>query len=175
MRNKKVLFITNAALIAAIYVVMTYFCNTLNLAKGQIQVRFSEVLTILPFFTPAAIPGLFIGCFLSNILIGATILDIIFGSLATLIGAIGTYLLRKNKYVCTLPPVIVNMIIVPLVLKYGAGLETIMFKGLDVTLIVTAITVGIGEVISVCILGSMLLRILCRYRNLIFREDEIDF
>ena len=70
MRNKKVLLIVQAALIAAIYVVLTYFISAFNLASGAIQVRISEALTILPVFTPAAIPGLFIGCLLSNLLTG---------------------------------------------------------------------------------------------------------
>ena len=64
MRNKKVLFLTQAAVIAAIYVVLTIFISAFNLASGAIQVRISEALTILPFFTPAAIPGLAIGCLL---------------------------------------------------------------------------------------------------------------
>ena len=81
MRNKKVLLIVQAALIAAIYVVLTYFISAFNLASGAIQVRISEALTILPVFTPAAIPGLFIGCLLSNLLTGCMPLDVVFGSL----------------------------------------------------------------------------------------------
>ena len=103
MRNKKVLFITQAAVIAALYVVLTQFANMLGLANGAIQVRFSEALTILPFFTPAAIPGLAIGCFLSNVLTGCALYDIIFGTIATLIGAVGTYLLRRFKFLRLLP------------------------------------------------------------------------
>ena len=110
MRNKKVLFLTQAAVIAAIYVVLTIFISAFNLASGAIQVRISEALTILPFFTPAAIPGLAIGCLLSNLLTGAAVYDVVFGSLATLLGAVGTYLLRKHKFLCTLPPVIANMV-----------------------------------------------------------------
>ena len=72
MRNKKVLFLTQAAVIAAIYVVLTIFISAFNLASGAIQVRISEALTILPFFTPAAIPGLAIGCLLSNLLTGCS-------------------------------------------------------------------------------------------------------
>ena len=98
MRNKKVLLIVQAALIAAIYVVLTYFISAFNLASGAIQVRISEALTSLPVFTPAAIPGLFIGCLLSNLLTGCMPLDVVFGSLATLIGACGTYALRKHKW-----------------------------------------------------------------------------
>ena len=91
MRNKKVLFITHGAVIVAIYGGLTYIVNLLGLANGVIQVRLSEALTILPVFTPAAIPGLVIGCVISNLLTGAVIWDVIFGSLATLIGAVGTY------------------------------------------------------------------------------------
>ena len=90
MKTKKLYFITQAAMIAAIYIVMTMFINTFNLASGTIQVRISEALTVLPFFTPAAVPGLFIGCLLSNLLTGAMLPDVIFGSLATLLGALGS-------------------------------------------------------------------------------------
>lgn len=168
MRNKKVLFVVQAAMIAALYVVLTYITNLFGLASGTIQVRFSEALCILPFFTPAAIPGLWIGCLLANTLTGAMIYDIVFGSLATLLGALGTYALRKHKVLCTLPPVIANMIIVPFVLRYGYGLKTI-FYGTDWSIPFNALTVGIGEVISVCILGSLLLRVLNKYRNVIFQ------
>ena len=145
-KQSKALFVAKAGVIAAIYVVMTYFVNALNLANGAIQVRLSEALCILPVFTPAAIPGLFLGCLLSNTLTGCVIWDIIFGSLATLIGAIGTRVLRKTRFIYTLPPVASNMIIVPLVLRYAYGVgDAIWFL---------VITVGAGEVISVCFLGQ---------------------
>ena len=83
MRNKKVLRITQAAMIAAIYVVLTVFISAFNLASGAIQVRISEALTILPVFTPEAIPGLFLGCLISNLVTGCMPLDVVFGSLAT--------------------------------------------------------------------------------------------
>ena len=117
MRNKKVLFITQGAVIAAIYVVLTYLVNLLGLANGVIQVRLSEALTILPVFTPAAIPGVFIGCLISNLINGAVIWDVIFGSLATLVGAIGTYLLKnRSKWLAPIPPIAANTIVVPLLL-----------------------------------------------------------
>ena len=90
MRNKNVTFMVQAAIIAALYVVLTFVANALGLASHTIQVRFSEALCILPFFTPAAIPGLWIGCLIANLATGAVIWDIIFGSIATLLGAIGT-------------------------------------------------------------------------------------
>mgnify|MGYP000880325506 CR=1 FL=1 len=109
MRDKKVTFIVQAAVIAALYVVLTFVANALGLASHTIQVRFSEALCILPVFTPAAIPGLWIGCLLANLLTGAVIYDVIFGSIATLLAAVCTYLLRNHKIACTFPPVIFNM------------------------------------------------------------------
>lgn len=172
MRNKKVLFITQAAVIAAIYVVLTMFINAFNLASGNIQVRISEALCILPFFTPAAIPGLWIGCLLANLLTGAAIYDIVFGSLATLTGAIGTYLLRKHKFLCTLPPVVANAVIIPIVLRYGYGF-VFQWHDKDWSLPFYELTVGAGEVISVCVLGTLLLNVLNKYRNVIFKQDDI--
>jgi len=174
--KKQALFITQAAVIAALYVVLTLFANALGLASNAIQVRFSEALTILPFFTPAAIPGLFVGCIISNILGQCIIWDIIFGSLATLIGAVGTYLVSKvvgknmtsgtgtviGGICCTLPPIISNTVIVPLVLAFGYQLPE--------SLPYLMLTVGIGEVISCGILGVLLLILLKKYRHQIFRN-----
>ena len=170
MRNKHVLHMVQAALIAAMYVVLTWVANLLRLANGVIQVRFSEALTILPFFTPAAIPGLAIGCLLSNLLTGAAVYDVVFGSLATLLGAVGTYLLRKHKFLCTLPPVIANMVIIPFVLRYGYGLA-MEVGGHDVAIPFYMLTVGAGEVICCCILGSVLLNALAKVRNVIFKNE----
>lgn len=139
---------TQAAMIAAIYVILTFLANALGLASGAIQIRFSEALTILPFFTPAAIPGLFIGCLLSNTLTGCVPLDIVFGSLATLLGAIGTYSLRRYKWMAAIPPIAANTIIVPFVLKYAYGIEPLWFS---------FATVFAGEVISCGVLGMILL------------------
>lgn len=164
MKNKNVLRLTQAAMIAAIYVVLTYFINAFGLANGAIQIRISEALTILPIFTPAAIPGLFVGCLISNILTGCMALDVVFGSLATLIGAVGTYLLRKTKFVFTLPPVLANAIIVPLVLKYVYGLEDAVWY--------LVLTVGAGEVLSICVLGMVLKGMLWKHRNVIFKEND---
>lgn len=163
MKNKKALFITQAAMIAAIYVVLTYFINAFELASGAVQIRISEALTILPVFTPAAIPGVFLGCLLSNLLTGCIVWDVVFGSLASLIGAVGTYLLRKHKYLAPIPPIAANTLIVPFVLSYGYGIPgSIPFFML---------TVGIGEVISCYVLGVLLMTVLGKYRNVIFKQD----
>ena len=120
MKNKNISFMTQAAMIAAIYVVLTYVFAPFSF--GEVQVRISEALTILPVFTPAAIPGLFIGCLIGNILGGAILPDIIFGSIATLIGAFFTWKLReKSPYLAPVPPIIANILIVPFVLRYGYG------------------------------------------------------
>ncbi len=169
MRNKKVMMITQGAIIAALYVVLTMIANAMGLANYAIQVRFSEALCILPFFTVAAIPGLTIGCLISNLLTGAFVWDVLFGSFATLIGAIGTYLLRKHKFLMTLPPVIANAVIVPLVLRYGYGF-TWEYQGVDWSIPYFVTTVGIGEIISVCVLGTVLLNALLPYKNIIFKD-----
>lgn len=156
-----------AAMIAAIYVVLTFIASAFGLANYAVQVRFSEALTILPYFTPAAIPGLFLGCLLSNILTGCALPDILFGSLATLLGAVGTYALRKWKWCAPLCPIIANIIIVPLVLIYGYGL---MIDGFSVLQCFGyyCLTVGAGEIISCGILGMILLFSLQKYQGRIF-------
>ena len=127
---------------------LTYFIAAFGLANGAIQLRVSEALTILPVFTPAAIPGLFLGCLISNIITGCIIEDIIFGSLATLIGAVGTYLLRKLTYLAPIPPVLANAFIVPFVLK--------TFYELSDAYWYLVLTVGAGEILSCYVLGLIL-------------------
>ena len=149
MKNrKKVVNLAVGAIVAALYVVLTYLASAFGLASYAIQVRFSEALTILPFFTPAAIPGLFVGCLLANILTGCTTWDIVFGSIATLLGALGTYFLRKTKFAYILPPIIANTLIVPPVLMYVYALPG--------TYIYFTLTVCIGEIISCGLLGGIL-------------------
>ncbi|MGC4018735.1 MAG: QueT transporter family protein [Muricomes sp.] len=161
-RNMQVLFMAQAAMIAAIYVVITIVFAPFS--YGEVQVRISEALTILPIFTPAAIPGLFVGCLISNILGGCILPDIIFGSLATLIGAVFTWKLgRKRPILAPLPPILSNMIIVPLILRYG------YLVPLPIPLMM--LTVGIGEVISCGIMGMILYTALNKYRHTIFRMN----
>lgn len=160
MKKNKVLFLTQAAMIAALYVVLTFVSNAFGLASGAIQIRISEALTILPYFSPVAVPGLFIGCLISNLLTGCALFDVIFGSLATLLGAIGTRMLRKWKWLAPLPPIISNTIIVPFVLTYVYALP----GGIPYFML----TVGIGELISCGILGMFLLSVLSKYRSNLF-------
>ena len=161
MRSKSARFITMSAVIAALYVVLTVVFAPISFNVAQ--VRIAEMLTILPMFTPAAIPGLFIGCILGNLLGGAIVLDIVFGSIATLIGAVGGYLLRSNRWLVPVPAVIANGIIVPFVLRYGYGLDMPIFL---MMLYVTA-----GEIVGCYILGQVLASVLKRYPQL-FRKSE---
>lgn len=156
-------FIVQGAAIAALYVVLTLFSNIFGLASGVVQVRISEALTVLPFFTPAAVPGLFVGCIISNLLAGSAVWDVVFGSIATLIGAVGTYLLRKKtKWLAPLPPIAANTVIVPFILAFAYGAEeSIPFLML---------TVGAGEIISCGVLGLILLKALEKYAKDIFGQ-----
>jgi uncharacterized membrane protein len=159
MKTKsRVRYLTHAALTSALYVILTYVAFWLGLDKGAVQIRFSEALCVLACFTPAAIPGMTVGCFLANFLTGCHILDVLFGTLATLLGVLGGYFLRslaKNRFTAfavTLPTVLANVIVVPLLLSfvYGAK-EAYPFL---------LLTVGLGEFLSATVLGTMLLFLL---------------
>ncbi len=159
MKNKGTLFLVQAAAIAAVYVVLTTVFAAFSF--GEVQVRISEALTILPVFTPAAIPGLFVGCIISNFLGGAILMDVIFGSIATLIGAVFTYKLRNSsKWLAPVPPIVANALIVPFTLYYGYGV--------NLPIPFMMLTVGIGEVISCGVLGMILYGALSKYRHVIF-------
>lgn len=160
MKDKKTKFITQAAMIAALYVVLTLLANALGLANYAVQIRFSEALTILPYFTLAAVPGLWAGCVLSNLLTGCMPLDILFGSLATLLGAAGTYFFRKKKLLAPVFPILANTLIVPLILAY-----VYRFEG---SLPYFMLTVGLGELLSCGVLGMALLGALEKYKNILF-------
>lgn len=145
--DPKVLWITQGAVIAALYVVLTLVFAPISF--GPVQVRIAEALCILPMFTPAAIPGLFIGCLIANLIGGGIMLDVIFGSLATLIGAVLGYMLRKNRWLVPLPAVLANTIIVPFVLRYGYGV-------VDIAIPVLMLQILIGEVIGCYGIGELL-------------------
>ncbi len=163
MKKNQTLHLAQAAMIAAIYVVLTGIAAGFDLANGAIQVRFSEALTILPFFTPAAVPGLAVGCLLSNILFSGNIFDIIFGTLATLIGAAGTRMLRGNRWLCSIPPIVSNALIIPPVLTYAYHIP----GGIPFQML----TVGAGEVICCLIFGQILNSALMPARTKIFGEE----
>ena len=160
-KKSAALYITQSAVTAALYVVLTMVFQPISF--GPMQVRISEVLTVLPMFSNAAVPGLFIGCVLANTLGGAVIWDIIFGSLATLVGAAVSYLLRKNRWLVPLPPVIANAAAVPFILRYGYGM--------DIPIPETAMYVALGEIIGCYILGELLITALLK-RSELFRNKK---
>lgn len=154
MNDRHVTTMVQAALIAAVYAILTLIFAPIS--YGPVQFRISEALTILPYFTSAAIPGVTVGCLISNILIGSPLPDIVFGTLATLIGAVFSRMLKKYKYLVCVPPVLSNSLIIPWVLKFAYGAEDMVpFMML---------TVGIGEVLAVGVLGNILLLALERSR-----------
>lgn len=158
MKNKNVQFMTQAAMIAALYVILTMLANAFGLARNAIQIRLSEALTILPYFTASAVPGVTIGCLIANLLTGASLPDIVFGTLATLAGAAGTYALRKkSKWLAPLPPIAANALIIPPVLYYAYGVKPVWFS---------FVTVTIGEVICCGVMGMALLHALLKYKKI---------
>ena len=161
-RDPKVLRITQGAVIAALYVVLTMAFAPISF--GPVQVRIAEALCIMPMFTPAAIPGLFIGCLIANLIGGGIMLDVIFGSLATLIGAVLGYMLRKNRWLVPLPAVIANALIVPFVLKYGYGV-------VDVAIPVLMFQILLGEIAGCYVLGELLCTAFQKNAGRIFRES----
>jgi uncharacterized membrane protein len=163
MNHKKALFITQAAIIAAIYTVLVVVFNYVSF--GPIQFRIAEALTVLPYFTPAAIPGVTLGCFLSAILTpGVHILDMIFGSLATLVAAFLTYKLRRYKLLAPVPPIVVNALVIPWVLKAAYGEAQ--------SIPVLMLSIGASEVITAGIIGIVLLFALEKVKNFIFRDNK---
>lgn len=159
--KKKTLYLCYAAMIAALYVALTYLSAAFGLSSGVIQCRISEALCILPIFTPAAIPGLAVGCLIANLLTGAAPLDVVFGTIATLLGALGTYALRRWRFAAPWPAVLANTLIIPFVLRFVYNVpDALPFLFL---------TVGIGEIISAGIFGYALLFALYPIRNKLFK------
>ena len=160
---KKTKFVTSAAIIAALYVVLSYVAHLLGLASGAIQVRLSEVLTVLPFFMPAAVPGLTIGCLITNLVTGCHVWDVVFGTLATLLGALGTYCLRKKHFsLAAIPPIFANTLIVPLVLRWVYGVGTPLW--------LLALSVFAGEFIACGLLGTALCYCLKKRSGALFKN-----
>ncbi len=163
-QSKKTEYLITGALIAAAYAGLTYLSNILGLAYGPIQLRISEVLTILPVFTPAAIPGLTVGCFIANI--GSfNMLDMVFGTAATLIAAILTYIFRKISFkglplLSALPPVLVNAVIIGAEIAFfylpeGASLWGFIISGFEV---------GISQLIICYLFGMPFYLVVKKYK-----------
>ncbi|MBP9997173.1 MAG: QueT transporter family protein [Lachnospiraceae bacterium] len=152
--------VTRGGIIAALYVVLTFVSAMFGLSSGVFQIRLSESLCILAAFMPEAIGGLFVGCLIANLLTGAAIIDVIAGSLATLLAAIGTYLLRKNRYLAVVPPIVVNAVIVSAVIHYAYMPSFALWK--------ICLFVALGETVSAGILGQFVYEMI--KRNMRFKN-----
>ena len=162
MRKFDVRQLTLAAMVAALYAVLSYFGNIFGLTFGPVQCRFSEALCVLPFLFPLTTPGLFIGCLLTNLLSPVGPVDIVFGSLATLLAALWTSKM-PNRWLAPLPPVICNGVILGAMFSwyevgFGPG-----FWGLFAW---NAFTVALGELAACYVLGSLLLTVLPKVESL---------
>ena len=161
--KRKTLFLTEGAIIAALYVTATYLSNLLGLANGAVQLRFSEALTVLPAFSYSSVWGLFAGCIISNLVTGAAFFDVVFGSLATLIGAFGTYYFGKNKFLAPIFPILSNTIIIPFVLRFVYGAPGSIFYFF--------LTVFLGEFLSCGVMGFFLYKAL--EKNKLFKRRDV--
>ena len=156
--------LAQGAIIAAIYALLTIFLAPIS--SGLVQCRVAEAMSVLPYFTFSAVPGLFIGCLLANLLTGAPIYDVLFGSLATLIAAYLTYALRNRvpKYLAPMPSVVVNALVVGWLLTsvYQVGVSFWAAAGY----------VAIGQAIACFALGLPLMTLLERFRGKLFGETR---
>ncbi len=151
--------LTQSAAIAAVYVALTLAFAPISFSA--VQIRVSEALCILPYFTPAAIPGLTLGCLLGNILGGAVLPDIVFGTFATFMGALLSYKLRNvSKWLVCVPPILSNTLIIPFVLRYAYGAEEV--------LPFLMFTVGLGELLAIGVLGNILMVAMESRRGFLF-------
>jgi uncharacterized membrane protein len=156
MRKFSTRDLTLAAMVAALYAVMSFYGNIFGLTFGAIQFRFAEALTVLPFLFPCTVPGLFVGCLVTNLLSPYGLLDIVVGSAATLIAAIWTSKV-KNKWLAPLPPVICNTVLVGFTIGWA---EVGFSAALPAAWAYNGLTVGLGELGACYVLGMLLLTLL---------------
>lgn len=152
--------LTFAAAIAALYVALSLICGALGLASGAVQIRLSEALCILPVYSAYAVSGLFCGCLITNLILSGSVIDVIFGSIATLIGALLTRVIgKRHKILAICAPIASNTVIIPFVLKYAYGIED--------AVILLALGIFVGEVVSCGFFGMLLDRMLGAYPQLL--------
>ncbi len=155
-------FMIQTLVIAMLYFVLTFIANEFQLANGlNFQLRISEALTVLPYYTPAAIPGLFIGCISANHAMNLPMSDVIYGSVATLVSAIISYLVRKKKFMVPIPPIIINAFALPAIYTFLLGFDEPPFWR-------SVIMVGLGEAVTCGVLGIALMLGLEDYKDKLF-------
>ncbi|MBQ6129522.1 MAG: QueT transporter family protein [Lachnospiraceae bacterium] len=166
MKKKIAIYLVQTVVIAALYWVLTYIANMFQLANGlNFQLRISDARTVLPYYTPAAVPGLFLGCLGANYTMGLPAPDVIYGSLATCVAALVSYFLRRKKFMVPFPPIIIIAFTVPAVYKYLLGFDEPPFWR-------SVLMVGLGEVVTCGVLGVALLLGLEDYRDKLFPTDK---
>lgn len=162
MGKKIGIFIIQTLVIAVLYFVLTYIANEFQLANSlNFQLRISEALTVLPYYTPAAIPGLFIGCLSANHAMNLPMSDVIYGSVATLVSAFASFLIRKKKFLVPIPPILINAFAVPAIYAFMLGFDEPPFWR-------SVIMVGLGEAVTCGVLGIALMLGLEDYRDKLF-------
>ena len=162
MGKKTGIFIIQTLVIAVLYFVLTYIANEFQLANSlNFQLRISEALTVLPYYTPAAIPGLFIGCLSANHAMNLPMSDVIYGSVATLVSAFASFLIRKKKFLVPIPPILINAFAVPAIYAFMLGFDEPPFWR-------SVIMVGLGEAVTCGVLGIALMLGLEDYRDKLF-------
>ena len=142
-----------AAVIGGVYAALTVVLAPIS--YGPMQVRISEALTVLPYFTPAAIPGLFAGCLVANLISPYGLPDLILGSLASLLAATLTWLLRKHAWLAPLPPVVINGLVIGGMLYYVYKVPPSLLADMGY--------VALGQLLACYVLGFPLLKLLSRY------------
>ena len=157
-RSKQIKYLTKAGTTAAVYVALTAISAMFGLASGSIQVRISEALCVLPVFTAAAVPGVTIGCLISNLILGGTVYDIIFGTLATLIGAAAARLFRRMPYLSPIPTIVSNTLIIPAVFVMSGICTLSLFPAV-------ALSITVGEIISCGVGGALLVLLVSKNKK----------
>ena len=154
----KTRFLTQAAMIAAMYVALSWVSQMMGLCSGAIQFRISEALCVLPVFTNAAVPGVTVGCLITNLLFGSgNIYDILFGTLASLIGVLICYALRRIPWIASVPTILANAFIIPAILilffpEMNWGMYGLLF-----------LQIGLGELGACGVLGTILVWYLLKH------------
>ena len=158
----KIRRLVQASLIAAVYTALCMILHPISFGFGGVELRVSEALSLLPMMTPAAVPGLFVGCLLSNLLGGATMLDVVFGSLTTLAAAVLTRKWRSRPLLAALPPVLMNAVVIGALLRYAYGVA--MPLGLCLA------SIGRGQAAACYAIGLPLMKLFRRMPKKYFSE-----
>lgn len=151
---RNIRFLVQASLIAAIYTALCLILHPISFGFGGIELRVSEALTLMPVLMPAAIPGLFIGCLLANLLGGATLLDVIFGSLTTLAAAMLTRKCRNKPVLAAFWPVILNAVVIGSLLRYAYGVAMPLW--------LCMLSIGAGQAVACYGIGLPVMRMMER-------------